>query len=49
MSSGVFVLGGAASGKSVWAEKLLIASGLDLIYLATGRAGDGETRAKIAN
>ncbi len=45
---GVFVLGGAASGKSAWAENMLIGSGLDLIYLATGRAGDGETSAKIA-
>lgn len=45
---GVFVLGGAASGKSAWAENMLVSSGLDLIYLATGRAGDGETSAKIA-
>jgi len=45
---GVFVLGGAASGKSAWAENLLDSSGLDLVYLATARAGDGETSAKIA-
>lgn len=44
---GTFVLGGAASGKSAWAEKLLQQSGLELIYLATGRSGDGETAAKI--
>lgn len=42
-----FVLGGAASGKSVWAEKLLLSSGLDPVYVATSRVGDGEISAKI--
>jgi len=42
-----FVLGGAASGKSAWAENLLISSDLDLYYIATARALDAETEAKI--
>ena len=37
-----FVLGGAASGKSVWAEDLLINSGLNPVYLATSRVLDDE-------
>lgn len=41
------VLGGAASGKSVFAENLLLNSGLRPVYLATGQAWDDETQAKI--
>lgn len=41
------VLGGAASGKSAFAESLTVSSGLNPIYLATGRAFDAEMTAKI--
>ncbi|CUH83009.1 bifunctional adenosylcobinamide kinase/adenosylcobinamide-phosphate guanylyltransferase [Thalassovita mediterranea] len=48
MSAGVtLVLGGAASGKSVFAENLVISSGYDRIYLATSQAWDDEMKAKI--
>lgn len=43
-----FVLGGAASGKSVFAEKICENSGLNLFYLATARAWDDETKSKIS-
>ncbi|HHS93874.1 MAG TPA: bifunctional adenosylcobinamide kinase/adenosylcobinamide-phosphate guanylyltransferase [Rhodobacterales bacterium] len=42
------VLGGAASGKSAFAERLLAASGRHLIYVATAQAFDAEMRVKIA-
>ena len=41
------VLGGAASGKSAWAENLLLSSDLELFYVATARALDDETKSKI--
>ena len=41
------VLGGAASGKSSFAEKLVIQSGLKRSYLATAQAFDDEMREKI--
>ena len=41
------VLGGAASGKSVFAENLLLSSGLKPVYLATARAWDDETKSRI--
>ena len=43
-----FVLGGARSGKSSFAEGLIEASGLDAVYLATGRAWDNEMSKRIA-
>ncbi len=41
------VLGGAASGKSAFAENLLLSSALKPVYLATARGLDAETKAKI--
>jgi adenosylcobinamide kinase/adenosylcobinamide-phosphate guanylyltransferase len=43
-----FVLGGARSGKSAFSEGLIEASGMDAVYLATGRAWDNEMSARIA-
>jgi adenosylcobinamide kinase/adenosylcobinamide-phosphate guanylyltransferase len=42
-----FILGGARSGKSRFAESLVAASGLDRHYIATGRAWDEEMRERI--
>lgn len=46
-SGATFVLGGARSGKSRFAEHLVAASGLERHYVATGRAWDDEMRARI--
>ena len=43
----VFVLGGAASGKSEFAEKLTRASDLTPIYVATGRVWDDEQKKRV--
>ncbi len=45
----ILVLGGARSGKSTFAEKLVEASGLPMHYVATGRAYDDEMRDRIAH
>lgn len=47
VAGSVFVLGGARSGKSGFAEKLALESGLERHYVATGRAYDDEMRARI--
>lgn len=41
------VLGGAGSGKSLWAEDLVKRGASSRIYLATARAWDDEMRAKV--
>jgi adenosylcobinamide kinase/adenosylcobinamide-phosphate guanylyltransferase len=47
LPKGTFVLGGAASGKSQWAENLILSSGLRCMYLATGQIGDEEVRQRV--
>ncbi|MEX3313644.1 bifunctional adenosylcobinamide kinase/adenosylcobinamide-phosphate guanylyltransferase [Sulfitobacter sp. PS-8MA] len=42
-----FALGGAASGKSQWAEALANSSGLRKTYLATGRIWDDEVQERV--
>ena len=48
MTEFTLVLGGAASGKSLFAERLIINSGLRRHYIATARADDDEMQRKIA-
>jgi adenosylcobinamide kinase/adenosylcobinamide-phosphate guanylyltransferase len=43
----VFVLGGAASGKSEWAENYILNSGLRAFYVATGRIFDAEVHKRV--
>lgn len=47
LPNGTFVLGGAASGKSEWAENYIMSSGLQVIYLATGQIWDDETDLRV--
>ncbi|WP_299080810.1 bifunctional adenosylcobinamide kinase/adenosylcobinamide-phosphate guanylyltransferase [uncultured Ruegeria sp.] len=42
-----FVLGGAASGKSAFAEQLVVSSGKNRVYLATSQVFDDEMQTKI--
>ncbi|MEZ4862346.1 MAG: bifunctional adenosylcobinamide kinase/adenosylcobinamide-phosphate guanylyltransferase [Caldilineaceae bacterium] len=44
-----FILGGARSGKSSYAEKLAAARGRQVLYVATATAWDEEMRVRIAN
>jgi len=43
------ILGGARSGKSRLAEKMVAASGHEVVYIATGQALDAEMAARIAH
>ena len=43
------ILGGARSGKSLLAEKRAAASGRQVIYVATGEAGDAEMSRRIVH
>ena len=47
LSKITLVLGGAASGNSIFAERLCVNSGLKRVYLATSLIWDDEVRAKI--
>lgn len=42
-----FILGGAASGKSAFAEQLAVSTGKSRVYLATSQVFDDEMRLKI--
>ena len=42
------ILGGARSGKSAFAQRQAMSSGLNVLYLATAQAGDAEMTERIA-
>jgi adenosylcobinamide kinase/adenosylcobinamide-phosphate guanylyltransferase len=49
MADLTLVLGGARSGKSAYAEKLAVESGLEVTYIATAQVYDDEFRQRIAH
>lgn len=44
----IFILGGARSGKSYYAQQLALQSGMPVLFVATAEAGDDEMRQRIA-
>ena len=44
-----FILGGASSGKSAFAEALVVGTGARRVYIATSQAYDDEMKSKIAS
>lgn len=49
MSQVTFVLGGARSGKSTYAERLIESTGLPKVYIATAQAFDLEMQQRISD
>ena len=47
LPNGTFILGGAASGKSEWAESFILSSALPCVYLATGKVEDDEVFQRV--
>lgn len=47
LNKSTFVLGGAASGKSQWAESMIESSGLKPVYIATGQIFDDEIKKRV--
>ncbi len=47
MGNITFVVGGARSGKSSYAERLALQNGGSVLYVATAQAGDAEMEARI--
>ncbi|MBM1690455.1 bifunctional adenosylcobinamide kinase/adenosylcobinamide-phosphate guanylyltransferase [Sulfitobacter geojensis] len=47
LPNSTFVLGGAASGKSFWAEELVKSYDTSMTYIATGQVFDSEVAAKV--
>lgn len=49
MTTRTLLIGGARSGKSAHAEQLALASGRQIVYIATAQVGDDEMRHRIAH
>lgn len=47
-ASPIMIIGGARSGKSRYAEELILHSGMNPVYLASAQAGDAEMAQRIA-